>query len=72
MRLNATYKDGGSGREIIPKFWIPFLSYYIGPELLVYGLLLMKVNGTPVLDIISKIFKYLQLKTFLIHIRTFR
>lgn len=34
--------------------------------------LVMKEQGALVLDIISKVFKYLQLKTFLIHIRTFR
>ena len=32
----------------------------------------MKEEGTSVLDIISEVFKYVQLKVFLIYITTFR
>lgn len=71
IRLNATYKDDGSKKKLAPKFFIPFWRY-TGPELPVCGLLAMKEKGSSVLDIISKVFKYLQLNIFFIHIRTLR
>lgn len=47
-------------------------SWYFFSWVPVCGLRAMKEEGTSVLDIISEVFKYVQLKVFLIYITTFR
>ena len=57
MRLNGTRQDGAQ-EEIVPKFLVLFLSCCPGPELPVFGFLVLKEKVTPVSDISSRGFKY--------------